>query len=269
MGCRGVFSLAVGTFKDHVGLQEGPLEENTLQAKSTVAGSNHFFSPHLGGGEVVVSIHKDLWFNDGHKSIVLADGSVTRKSMGGFLNGVRGRSLSRKNLHHGTPFGKSSAEFVVFLAAKVEISQTLGVELAIGSRKRTGTLVNFDTEDHTLFLETVNKIGSVWHLLEKGFLEKDHPANVLSKSRGGSKQVAVRPAVVTIVLNTDALEAFSDRASRFISGENSLSRRGDGIRSRDEFLSIFPLLGENVAADSLKALLCGLGVSHCFVMRCV
>mmetsp|Transcript_19119 Transcript_19119/g.36831 ORF Transcript_19119/g.36831 Transcript_19119/m.36831 type:complete len:213 (-) Transcript_19119:25-663(-) len=210
----------------------------------------------------MASIHENLRLNNGHKSIVLANGSVTRKGVGGFLDSVSGRSLAWEDLDHSTPLSESSANFVILLAAKVEVSQPLSVKLAIGSRKRAGAFVNLNAEDDTLLLETINKVGSVWHLLEERFLEKDDSADVLSKSGGGGKQVTVSAAVFTVVFNTDALEALANRSDRFVSGKNSFTRCGDGIRGGNKLLGIFPFLGENVAADSLKALLGGLGVSH-------
>jgi hypothetical protein len=110
---------------DHVRLEEDSLEEYiVLLERLDDLGKNSLgdLSTNLDG---VVAVSKDLRLDNGSKTVLLADHSVSSKGVSGLkYRELRGATTS--NLEHGAPLGESGSSFVVLLASLTKTVKTSG-----------------------------------------------------------------------------------------------------------------------------------------------
>ena len=120
-----------------------------------------YLSADLNG---VISVSKNLRLNDGSKTVLLADSSISSEGVSG-LNDGKVRWATIADLKHSAPLGKSGAGLVVLLASVAEAIKTCGGTLILSSWKSDDTLVNLDTWEDVLGLKEVNERGAVSSLL--------------------------------------------------------------------------------------------------------
>lgn len=163
---------ASGTWGNHIGLEKKTLNDELLVNESfhdSGEDSLRSFSADL---NVVVTVSKDLGFNDGNKTIVLADATVSGKTVSDVLDGnLRWSAVT--NLANSSPLGESAAFFVVLLASLGKSIKTLGGLLVLGTTDDNKTLVDLNTGMDTTTSKELNKVLSVSSLLVKGLLEHD------------------------------------------------------------------------------------------------
>jgi len=93
----------------------------------------------------MITILEDLWLDNWHESVLLADGSVSSKGVSGLLNsGIRWADVLI-NLKDGSPFSESASQFVIFSASGTKSIKSLGGCLSIGSSDNLETSVDLDT----------------------------------------------------------------------------------------------------------------------------
>ena len=123
-----------------------------MQVKGLNAGSKHSFgdlSTDLNG---VVAVSENLRLNDGSKTILLADSSVSSEGVGS----LRDRKLgwaAISNLENGSPLGESCASLVILLASFSETVKASSCLLLFGSWQEHQALINLDAWDDILGLE--------------------------------------------------------------------------------------------------------------------
>lgn len=83
----------------------------------------------------MVSIRQDLWFNNGDKSVHLADGGISSEPPGVFLNGLLGRAPVGIDLKNSSPFGESASHGVVFFGSFIQSIKSGSPGFFMGSVK--------------------------------------------------------------------------------------------------------------------------------------
>lgn len=166
-----LFSIG-GTWGDHVGLEEHTFEENLVFKKGLHHLLENSFRNFSADINAVVSIGEDFWFDNGNKSVFLADSSVSSKRVSSLEHCSLAWS-SLANLNNSSPLGESASLFVVLLASFSETVEALSGVLIVGLWDDDETLVDLDTWNDALALEEFNEVNTVNGLLVEGFLEHD------------------------------------------------------------------------------------------------
>ncbi len=121
----------------------------------------------------VVAVSENLRFNNGSKTILLADGSIAGKGVSSLKDGqLRWAAVS--DLEHSSPLSESGTCSVVLFASVCETIKSGSSILILGSRKDHKTLVDLDAGNDSLLLEELSEGGAISSLLEEGLLEEDH-----------------------------------------------------------------------------------------------
>ena len=99
----------------------------------------------------VVSVLKNLWLDNWSKSVLLADRSVSGKSVGGLSNsGISRASSCWIDLENGSPLGESASKSIVFSASFAESIKTLSGGLTVGSSNNLKSSIDLDTAVNSL-----------------------------------------------------------------------------------------------------------------------
>jgi len=98
-------------------------------------------SAHL---DIMLSILEDLWLDDWHESVLLADRSVSGEGVSGLLDGGLGWA-SISNLEHGSPFGESASQGIVLSTSLSKSIKSLSCSLSIGATDWHESSVDLDT----------------------------------------------------------------------------------------------------------------------------
>ena len=166
------------------------------------------FGIHFDG---VVSVGEDLWLNNGHESVVLADSSISSKSVCG-LNDCSLRWSAISDLNNSSPLYESASLLVVLLASLTEAIKTSGGILVLGAWNDYKTLVDFNSWEDSLGDEELNEVDSIDSLLVEGLLEEDDSTDVLLDS-SGEEEFSVSSSVFLVVLNVNLGESLANGAS--------------------------------------------------------
>lgn len=94
--------------------------------------------------DIMLSILKDLWLDDWHESVLLADRSVSGEGVSGLLDGGLGWA-SISNLEDGSPFGESASQGIVLSASLSKSIKSLSCSLSIGATDWHESSVDLDT----------------------------------------------------------------------------------------------------------------------------
>lgn len=134
---------ATGTGGDHVGLKKDTFEEDVVVVECLEDSSVDLLEDSQAGVDVVVTIAEDFGFNNGDKTVVLADRGVSSKTPSVFLDGeVTGATIGR-DLKDSSPLGESATDLVEFSSALGEVIETNGGGFTVlGSWDLLATLVN-------------------------------------------------------------------------------------------------------------------------------
>jgi len=185
--------------------------------------------------DVVVAVGEDLGLDDGHKTVILADGSVAGEGVGGLANGeLRGASIS--NLEDGSPLGKAAALGVEGGSAGSQAVETLSGALVPGATKDDEALVELDTGMNATGAEELNEVLSASGSLVDGLLVHDDAGDIFLDGGCGEEEFSVCASVVDVVLDGDRVESLSDSASGLVSSEDTLTRGSDLTSHLDELV---------------------------------
>ena len=91
----------------------------------------------------VVAVSEDLGLNNGSKTVLLADSSVSGKGEGSLLDGEVGWSAVT-NLDNSSPLGESASFLVVLLASVSKSVESGGGVLVLGAWDDNESLVDLD-----------------------------------------------------------------------------------------------------------------------------
>lgn len=78
---------ASGTLSDHVGLKEGSLDDEVVVEHGLHHGGEDVLRDAGALLDGVVTVGEDLGLDDGHETVVLADGTVAGEGVGGLADG--------------------------------------------------------------------------------------------------------------------------------------------------------------------------------------
>jgi len=92
----------------------------------------------------VLTILKDLWLDDWHETILLADGTVSCERMSGLGDSNLSWTFV-SNLNYCSPLSESASKGIIFSASSTESVKTLGGGLLISSSDDLESSVNLDT----------------------------------------------------------------------------------------------------------------------------
>lgn len=220
---------AVKTWSDHVGLEEGSFKIDVVVAEGLVDGSQHSLGNFLADFDAVVAVDQNLRFDDGNKSLRLADRSVSGQDVCVLEDALRrGSSASILDSEHASPLGKVAAVSLVLLASLGKAIETLSGAFVLGSEKWDDSLVDLDSEEDTAGGKVIDESLSFVVLLVDGLVEKNNATDGLFKSLGGGeKELSVLHSVLFVVLDSDGAESLADSTSRFISGKDTFSVGND------------------------------------------
>lgn len=117
----------------------------------------------------VGAITQNFWFYNRYESICLADGSVTRKTVGVVFNCQLGWHAVAY-LQNGAPFCKSCALFIVSSTSLCESIKALGGGFR-GSWQSHDTFVYFDAGDDALILQNFYEGSAALRALKQCFFK--------------------------------------------------------------------------------------------------
>ena len=188
----------------------------------------------------VRAIGDDLRLDDGHQTVLLADGGVLRQVLHAHVDGeVAGDALGRVDLQHVPPLGEARALRVRLGAALVEVVDALAPRLGVPERaiqrareaRLVVALVHLNARDHAVLLDHVNELLAVAVLLEERLPVEDNARDVLAQARRREAHGTVRRAVLGGVLDLLGLDVAGTqpRAGRLVSSKEALARRRHGV----------------------------------------
>ena len=227
---------AVGARGDHVGLEEGALEEDLVVVERLVDGGEDALGDGGAGLDVVGAVGEDLGLDDGDEAVLLADERVPGEALGVLLDGELGRLAGGADLEHGPPLGEAGTGLVVLGAARAQGVEALGGGLAVGAGDVHGALVHLDPRHDAAGLEHVDERRAGGRALVERLLEEDDAGEVLDRAGRREEKLPERLAVGLHDLHDDAGQAHADGARRLVGGEDALPRRRDVLGRLDQLI---------------------------------
>merc|ERR1719217_307416 len=110
------------TVLHHVRLEDSSLQVHAVHLQGRKLRHKHLLrnlSAHL---DAVVAVRNDLWLNNWHQALALADGSVVRQVVHALKDRkVRWEALGGIDLQHVAPLREARALSIGFLAALLEV----------------------------------------------------------------------------------------------------------------------------------------------------
>ena len=182
----------------------------------------------------MISVLENLGLDDRHKSVLLADGSVSGEVVGIFSDSdIAGHSVA--NLEDSSPLGKSASHLVVLGAPLAKSVESLCGGLLVSSSDDLKPSVDLNSAVDASALKDLSELLTVFAGVSYGFVKHDDSADVLLNSGGGEEEFSVVSSVVVVVLNVDSVEPLSNGSSGLVGGEDSLSGGGNLFGGLDEF----------------------------------
>ncbi len=173
----------IGARKDHVGLQNHALEQNTVLFQLLKGLSKNLRRNPLAQINVMVTVHEDLWLDDGHNSRLLAKGGVSSQSVRVGADAiVRGEALSDGD--YSAPLGEACPELSVFSKSLAESIETLGDFLTWEASEVSCSLVNLDPRQDPLFAQDIDERSAFGSVLPQGLIKENDAADVIGEARG-------------------------------------------------------------------------------------
>lgn len=219
---------------DHVGLEEGTFDDEVVVKHRLHDGTEHTLGYSSASLNVMISVSENLWLNDWHQAVVLANGSVSGQRVSSLVDGQLGWSPVA-NLEHGSPLGKAAPLLVEGLCAGCQAVQTLRGRLVIGAAQNDQTLVEFDASVDVSRTEQLNEVLALGRSLVNRLLKHDHTRDVLFDFWCGEKELAIVAAISLVVLHRDRIESLSDGARGLVSSQDSLAGGRDLTRRPNQF----------------------------------
>ena len=138
---RDVFSVGISSTRgDHVWLQEDTFKVDMIVAQCLEDSSIDSLGSSKAGIDVMGTIAEDFRFDDGDKTIGLADSSVSSKAPSVFLDS-NVRWLTISDLKDSSPFSESASEVVEFLSSLGKIIKTESSGFTLSSWNISGTSI--------------------------------------------------------------------------------------------------------------------------------
>jgi len=234
----GSLLVAGSSLSDHVWLEEGSLNDKVVVKHGLHDGAENVLRNSSASLDIVASVGEDLWLNDWHKTVLLADSSVSGESVGGLSD----RELTWHtvtNLEDSSPLGEAAALVIERLSTASKSIKTLSGVLPVGSWKDNKSLIELNTGVDSLGSKELNKVSSISSSLVDSLLEHDDSGNVLLNSLSGEKELTVSSSVSLGVLNSNSIESLSDGSGGFISSEDTLSWGTDLTGGLDKFVLVW------------------------------
>ena len=182
------------------------------------------------------SIGQNLWLDDWHESVVLADGSVSGQSVGGLIDcELAWHSVA--DLENCSPLGKSASFVIECFCSGSESIQSLSRVFPVGSSEHDKSLVELDSGVDASASEELDKVLTLVSCLVDCLFEHDDSADVLLDAWGLEEELTVCSSVGLVVLDLDLIEPLSDGSRALVSSEDALAWSGDLAGSLDELVS--------------------------------
>lgn len=161
-----------GTSSDHVGLEEGALDDQVLVKHRLHDSAEDELRDASTLVDRVITVGKDLGLDDGHKTVLLADGAIAGKSVSGLTDGSHGWAAI-SNLENSSPLSEAAALGVEGGSASAQAIETLGSGLAVSAHDGDDSLVKLDASLNTAGAEELNQVLSRGTGLVDGLLIHD------------------------------------------------------------------------------------------------
>ena len=141
---RGGLLFTSGTLSDHVGFQQKTLEEESLgdelihDSVEDLLGNLSTFS------NIMITIRNNLWLNDWHETIVLANLTISGERVGSLGDGNL-RWAIFIDLNDSSPFGEPGTHLVVSSGSLGKSIETLGLSFIISTLNKDHAGINLNS----------------------------------------------------------------------------------------------------------------------------
>lgn len=208
----GACSLWAGdTWSHHVWLEQETFDQEVLIEKLTHDRSKDFLGDCSANVDTMLSILKNLWLDDGHQTILLADGAIPGELLGILLNRCLGWEAFA-DLEDCSPFGKPAAELVVLCTSLAQAIKALSQSLIVCTRDWYKTSVHLDTTVDSSTSEHFGELHASFGCVSHCLVEHDHSADVLAEAWSREEQLPVGLAVCMIVFHLDLVKPLANCA---------------------------------------------------------
>jgi hypothetical protein len=214
---------AFGTGGNHVGLEHGAFNDELMVNHSLHDDREDVFRNSSAFLNIVGTVNHNFGFNDGDKTIVLANTTIAGESVCSLINRELRRATIGSDLKNSSPLGESASLFVECFAASSETIKTLSGLLSVCASNIDCTLVDFDAGKDSAGSEVLDEVNSILGLFVEGLLEHNDTTDVVVDFRGSEEELTVSASVILSVLNVDSLETLSNGSSALISSEDTLA----------------------------------------------
>ncbi len=127
---------------DHVGLQEDTFKEDVIVMEGLEDSSINFLGSLKADINAVVTITKNFGFNNGNKTVGLADSGISGKTPSIFLDSnIRWAAIST-DLENSSPFGESNTDIIEFLSSLGKIVKAESGGFVFSSWDDSSSFVN-------------------------------------------------------------------------------------------------------------------------------
>ena len=135
---------ALSTLGDHVWFEEGSFNDEVVVEHCLHDGTEHFLRNFGTSFDGVGSVSKNLWLDDWHEAIILADRTVAGQGMGSLIDGkLTWESIA--DFKDCSPFGKSASLIIECLSSCSKPIKSLSCILAISSSEYNKSLIELDS----------------------------------------------------------------------------------------------------------------------------
>lgn len=130
--------------------------------------------------DVMLTITKDFRLNDWHKTIVLANLTISGKRMSSLSDGNFRRAIIT-NFDDGSPLGESGTHLIVGSSSLGKAIETLSLGFIISSFDENHTSIDLDSSEDSLFGKVLGEVYSIRVKLTNGLIVHDGTTDVFFK----------------------------------------------------------------------------------------
>jgi hypothetical protein len=210
----------------HVGLQQHPLQKDTLFEQGVEDGVEHRAGDLRAALEAVRALHQHFRFDDRHELLLLTKGGVARERMSIGRHAGVSRQPSA-DADDRPPFREPRAKLPIFDEPIAQAVEPLGDRLARRASKRLGAGIDLDAGQHAGILQHAGQRDAARSSLPDSLVVHDCAADPGADTRRREQHLPVRTAALFGRRNVQGREPTRQRA-------DGLVRREDALAPRDQ-----------------------------------
>lgn len=170
----------------------------------------------------MITILKNLWLNNGNKSILLTNWTISCKNNSSLCDWHIWRKIL-PDLEDSPPFGESAPHLIILSTPLSKTIKPLSSRLVISTSNHLKTCVNLDTTVDSSRSKNFAEFGSIFAIVSYCFIVHNNTADEFFNVWSSKKKLSIILPIFMIIFNPNCLESLANSSSRLICSQDTLA----------------------------------------------